>query len=67
MKKHKRHEVYDILERMHKLKVERENIIGSDVCPIYSPPQKCVRVKCLWFDTSDMKCWITNPKPKPVE
>lgn len=62
MKKEKN--IYDILERLRELKLERESHIDGDICPVYSPPQKCVESRCIWFDVRDRECWVLNPKPE---
>ncbi|MFH1787839.1 MAG: hypothetical protein ABH834_00470 [Candidatus Altiarchaeota archaeon] len=62
--KKNRHAIFDELERLHKLKVEREFSKPAKICTVYSPVQDCVGSKCIWFDVSDMSCWVLNPKPK---
>ena len=64
--KDSRHRIFDDLEKLNRLKVERQRVLPGRICPIYTPAQDCVGSKCLWFDLSDMECWILNPKPKRV-
>lgn len=59
--------IFEDLDKLARLKTERPRGGEGKVCPIYSPPQMCVSSKCLWYDLSDMSCWVLNPKPKRVE
>ena len=69
-KKGGRHRIYHILNRLHEFKQTAPDEEYTNICPIYSPPQECVKGKCVWYDEARQECWILNPKPlkdKPGE
>jgi len=62
-----RHDIFEDLDRLHRINALRRLGEPGETCPIYSPSQPCVRSKCLWFDATDMTCWVLSPKPKKAK
>jgi len=55
--------VYNILNRIQEFKQLGGRTDYARICPIYSPPQKCVKGECVWWDENSQKCWVLNPRP----
>lgn len=62
----KRHEVYDVLDRLDQFKQAQANE-KSNLCPVYSPPQACVGARCIWYDAKQHQCWVLNPRPQQAK
>lgn len=64
-KKNKRDEktIYSILNRLNDFKQGTRAADHTKTCPIYSPPQNCVKSECVWYNVAQQDCWIQNPRP----
>ncbi|MFH1834757.1 MAG: hypothetical protein ABH851_01060 [Methanobacteriota archaeon] len=59
-----RHKIFDDLDKLQRLKIDKERGLPGKMCTVYTPIKECVGGKCIWYDTGDGSCWVLNPKPK---
>ena len=55
--------IYGILQHLHRFKQGSWDDEPAEICPVYSPPQKCVKGECVWYSITDRQCWVLHPKP----